>query len=52
MTYLLILGALLCGWSLLRVLGGERERRVHELDAEHAAAAAGLQAADAPAPRP
>lgn len=39
MLYVLTLGVVFCGWALLGVLGGERERRLRELEDEQAAAA-------------
>lgn len=31
MDYVLVIAAVVCGWSMLRVLGGERERRVRDI---------------------
>jgi hypothetical protein len=30
MSWILVSGAVLCGWAMLRTMGGERERRVFE----------------------
>jgi hypothetical protein len=34
MTYAVAIGIVVCGWAMLSVLGGERERRLRELEAE------------------
>jgi hypothetical protein len=31
MTWIWIVGGIICGWATLRVLGAERERRIYEL---------------------
>ena len=31
MDYLLLIFAALCAWTVLRVIGGERARRVHDM---------------------
>jgi hypothetical protein len=31
MDYLLVIFGVLCAWTVLRVIGGERARRVHDL---------------------
>jgi hypothetical protein len=41
MTIVLIAGAIFCGWVLLSLLGGERQRRITDLEAEQASEAAG-----------
>jgi hypothetical protein len=33
MTYVTIAGLVVCGWALLSVLGGERQRRLREREA-------------------
>ena len=40
MTTSLIIGGILCGWALLNLLGGERQRRLVKIQADCAAAAA------------
>ena len=36
MTWILVAGAVVCCWAMLRTMGGERERRVVELRAANA----------------
>jgi hypothetical protein len=40
-----------CGWAVLRVLGGERARRVQELETRLVAEAANAAVAEPPAKR-
>jgi hypothetical protein len=38
MIWLAAIGAIVCGWTMLSVLGGERQRRLERLRLAHAAA--------------
>lgn len=49
MDYVLVIGAVVCGWAALRVIGGERERRLQDLPALMAAKAVAQAAANASA---
>jgi hypothetical protein len=40
MGWIITIGAVLCAWSLLRVLGGERQRLIHGLEAQGGSAPA------------
>jgi hypothetical protein len=39
MTWLFVCGGVLCGWAMLRTMGGERERRLREREAAAPASA-------------
>jgi hypothetical protein len=53
MLPLLIIGSVLCGWAMLSVLGGERQRRLDEIEIEISAQkrAAEIAAANASPPK-
>lgn len=49
MTVVLVIGAVVASWAVLCVIGGERQRRMQDLEAERKAAEAAAAAAAAAA---